>query len=90
MRLPSKAAKFRHMFIADLGWSQLFGKAPFIELRVGTRSGMDLTSTTKSTLDSLRSSESSAIVLVEYPIVKNLLVMGAVQSQAFPIVPRCR
>ena len=48
---------------------------------------MDLTSMTKSTSDPLRSSENSAIVLVEWPIVKNLLVMDAVQPQAFRTIP---
>jgi hypothetical protein len=38
--------------------------------------GIDLTSTTKSTPDSLSRSTNSAIVLVEWPMVKNVLVLA--------------
>ena len=77
-RLSSKTAKRGDMFIADLPRRQRFGEAVVVELWIGTDRGIDRTSTTRSTPDSRSRSTNLAIVLVEWPMVKNVFVSAPV------------
>ena len=78
-RLSSKTAKRGDMFIADLPRrASVSGRLSSLNCGLVRDRGIDRTSTTRSTRDSRSRSTNSAIVLVEWPMVKNVFVSAPV------------